>query len=131
MEFKLKTLVDHPFSYAIGVGMANGLLAKSRDKKIDLKTAVTLGSIIGIGETALVMYEPQHERGEIMSQMSLMEVGLWSCAGLFVGLLPFITWGPVEHGEAARPPLLAAATPNVPGDQPVAVGGYAHRRRRY
>lgn len=129
MKFNVKTLVNHPFTFAVGTGIANGLLAKARNKKIDIKTAVTLGSIIGIGETALVMYEPPSERGEIMEKMSLFEIGLWSCGGLFVGLMPFVTWRPVEHGERAKPPLIAAVPPEG-ATANTAVGGYARPRRR-
>lgn len=124
MDLKLKTLVNHPLTFAIGVGLANGLLAKARGKKIDLKTLVTLGSIIGLGEAALVMYEPPEERGEIMSKMSLMAIGLYSCGGLYLGLLPFLSLEP--HGALPQVPILAKANA---GQQPAAVGGFAYRRR--
>lgn len=100
MEFQASDLVNHPFSFAIGVGIANGLLAKARDKSIDPLTATTLAAVLGLGETALVMYEPKEVRGKFMSKMSLMEVGLWSCGGLLVGLLPFVTLKPAHHGAA-------------------------------
>jgi hypothetical protein len=139
MDYKAKDLVDHPFSFAVGVGIANGLLAKARGKTIDVKTATTLGSVLGLGETALVMYEPQSERGKFMSKMTLMEVGLWSVGGLLVGLLPFISWKPAEHGSGGgvlvaegdkQPPALPA-----PAAEAAAAAGFgsyraAPRRRR-
>jgi hypothetical protein len=124
MAITLKTLVDHPFSFAVGVGAANGLLAKSRNKQIDLRVAATLGAIIGIGEVALVAYEAPYERGPIMSKMSLMEIGLYSIAGLYVGLIPFITWKLAAEHPAH--PMLVAET----GTKPTAVSGYAQRGRR-
>lgn len=100
MKFEPSDLLNHPFSFAVGVGLANGALAKIRDKSIDPLTAATLASVLGLGETALVMYEPQEMRGKFMSKMSLFEVGVWSCGGLIVGLLPFISFKPSEHGAA-------------------------------
>jgi len=80
-----KDLVNHPFSFAIGVGVANGLLAVGRGKSIDKPTAVTLSLILGLGEMALVAFEPESER-----PMSLTAIGLWSVAGVAVGVMPFI-----------------------------------------
>ena len=104
-------IVSHPFSFAIGVGVANGCLSKVRGKQIDLKVAATLAAVIGVGEAALVMYEPQSERGKFMSKMSLMEVGLGSIGGLFVGLIPFISLQPSAHGSGGHSLLLAENEP--------------------
>lgn len=104
-----KDLVNHPFSFAIGVGAANGLLAVGRGKSIDLPTALTLSTILGLGEMALVMYEPESERTN-----SLVAIALWSVAGVMVGVMPFIKERHVV-GEPAKPsspslpiPLLAS-----------------------
>lgn len=126
MAFTFKTLVDHPFTFAAGVGLANGFLAIARNKKIDPKTAVTLAGVLGLGELALVMYEPQEERGPIMSKMSLTEIGFYSVVGVVAGVLPFITWKPVPHGETAHPALVAS----TPGGGGTAVGGYGYARPR-
>ena len=106
------SLVHHPFSFAAGVGVANGLLAIGRGKKIDPKTAFTLAIILGLGETALVMYEPQEHRGPYMSKMTLLTVGIHSMLGVMAGVLPFVTWGPIQHGEAAHS-LPIAQTPTM------------------
>ncbi len=119
MALTFKSLVDHPFSFAAGVGVANGLLAVSRDKKIDVPTALTLSVILGLGETALVMYEPESER-----PMGLGAIAAYSVLGVLLGVAPFIT--PNAHGAHSLP--IATATPN--GQQPVAGWSVPRRRRR-
>jgi hypothetical protein len=93
-----KDLVNHPFSFAIGVGVANGLLAVGRGKSIDKPTAITLSLILGLGEMALVAFEPESER-----PMSLTAIGLWSVAGVAVGVMPFIREHKVLIPESSAP----------------------------
>jgi len=136
MAVTFKDLVNHPFSFAMGVGVANGLLAVGRNKKIDMPTALTLSAILGLGEMALVMYEPESERSH-----SLQVIGVYSVLGVLAGLLPFITTVP-QHGGASVP--IASKEPAMPiplfasNAQPgggQAVSGYSRRqparRRRY
>lgn len=78
----------HPFTFSAGVGLANGLLAKARNKSIDVPTAVTLAAILGLGEMALEYFVPPEKR----PAMSLPAIGLWSVAGIAVGILPFVDW---------------------------------------
>lgn len=120
MEFAktAKFVFNHPFAFAAGVGIANGALAIARNKKIDLKTAVTLSAVLGIGELVLVMYEPPEHRGAY----TLNEVAIHSVLGVMAGVLPFITWGAVDHGEKARPLLVASTEPAALPDK--AMAGY-------
>lgn len=132
MASAFKTLMNHPFSFAVGIGVANGMLAVGRNKKIDMPTALTLSAILGLGEMALVMYEPEHERSH-----SLEIIGVYSVLGVLLGVLPFVTKG---HAHDAAPsdepsvPIPVFATNAHPGGGQ-AVSGYSRRqpvrRRRY
>ena len=117
----IKYAAGHPGIFATGVGLANGLLARARNKKIDPKTAITLASVLGIGELVLIAYEPPSERGAY----SLTEVGVWSVFGVLAGLLPFISWN-VEPGQLAHPALIAS----VDAPTTTAVSGYSRRTKR-
>jgi hypothetical protein len=121
MALAFKDLVNHPYSFAMGVGIANGFLAVGRGKKIDMPTALTLATILGLGEMALIMYEPESER-----QYSLQATGIYSVLGVLTGLLPFVS--PSASHESASPLLVASATPN-PAAQPNAVSGWNRQRR--
>lgn len=123
-----KDLVNHPFSFAIGVGVANGLLAVGRGKSIDKPTAITLSLILGLGEMALVAFEPESER-----PMSLTAIGLWSVAGVAVGVMPFIKEHKVLIPESgsSKPSML----PSLPiavnaGGGSTAVSGWSRNGSR-
>jgi hypothetical protein len=131
MAITFKDLVNHPFSFAVGVGVANGLLAVGRGKKIDVPTALTLSAILGLGEMALVMYEPESER-----PMSLTAIGVYSVLGVLGGVLPFVTWGDAHggagvpiasNGQAAPVPVFAS---NAPAASTTAVSGWSRNARR-
>lgn len=96
-------LVNHPFSFAVGVGVANGLLAVARGKRIDVPTATALGVILGLGEAALVGLEPGHE----LWSKDTARVAWLSILGVGVGVLPFVLFGKGEVGHGA--PLASAA----------------------
>jgi hypothetical protein len=122
-DFSVKTLLNHPFSFAVGVGLANGLLAFARQKKIDFKTAATLSVILGLGEAALVMYEPEEERGE----HSLSSIAVLSVAGVMLGVAPFIEWSPRVPAEHKQKVLPLAAGPGDPAETPAPSAGVAGR----
>lgn len=127
MALQLKDLVDHPYTFAMGVGVANGLLAVGRGKKIDMPTALTLSVILGLGEMALVVYEPESER-----HYSLTSVGIYSVLGVLTGVLPFVTRGGA-HGEEAASPLLMASNAQpgtLIGEAQTAVSGWSRSRPR-
>jgi predicted MFS family arabinose efflux permease len=121
-----KDLVNHPFSFAIGVGVANGLLAVGRGKSIDKPTAITLSLILGLGEMALVAFEPESER-----PMSLTAIGLWSVAGVAVGVMPFIK----EHKVLVPESAPSSSLPSLPiavnaGGGSTAVSGWSRNGSR-
>lgn len=88
-------LVHHPFSFAVGVGLANGLLAVARGKSIDVPIATALGIILGIGEAALVGLEP----GNKVWSKETGKVAIHSVLGVAVGVLPFVLFGKGEPGH--------------------------------
>lgn len=90
-------LVNHPFSFAVGVGVANGLLAVARGKRIDLPTAAALGVILGLGEAALVGLEPGHK----VWSKETGKVAWLSVLGVAVGVAPFVLLGTGEAGHGA------------------------------
>lgn len=122
-----KDLVNHPFSFAIGVGVANGLLAVGRGKSIDKPTAITLSLILGLGEMALVAFEPESER-----PMSLTAIGLWSVAGVAVGVMPFIKEHHVvgEPAKSSSPSLPVPLLASNAGGGSTAVSGWMGNGRR-
>ena len=124
-----KDLVNHPFSFAIGVGVANGLLAVGRGKSIDKPTAITLSLILGLGEMALVAFEPESER-----PMSLTAIGLWSVAGVAVGVMPFIKEHKVLE-PGGSPHTSPSMLPSLPiaanaGGGSTAVSGWSRNSSR-
>lgn len=132
MAVTFKDLVNHPYSFAMGVGIANGFLAVGRGKKIDPPTAITLSIILGLGEMALVMREPESER-----PMSLGAIGAFSILGVLTGVLPFVSKSSAhEPGElpgSPGVPVFASNAP-VPGSTPTAdaaeaVSGWSRSRR--
>lgn len=128
MAITFKDLVNHPFSFAIGVGVANGLLAVGRGKNIDLPTAITLSTILGLGEMALVVYEPASERTR-----SLASIGAWSVAGVMVGVMPFIKKTVVIEPEPSSPspsPGNALLLASNAGGGSSAVSGWSRNSRR-
>ena len=90
-------LVNHPFSFAVGVGVANGLLAVARGKRIDVPTATALGIILGLGEAALVGLEPGHK----LWSKETASVAWMSVLGVAVGVIPFVLFGKGEVGHGA------------------------------
>lgn len=88
---KSAPIVNHPFTFAVGVGLANGALARIRDKRVDLPTAVALATILGLGEMALEYFTPPEKLHH-----SLPMIGVFSVLGVAVGLAPFVELSPSE-----------------------------------
>lgn len=80
-------LAGNPFVFAMGVGLANGLLAKMRGKSITPKAAIYMALILGAGEAALASEEPAEERTNTVSS-----IGWMSILGVFVGIAAFTNW---------------------------------------
>jgi hypothetical protein len=89
-------IVTHPGAFALAVGVANGLLAAARDKSVSPNAAAITAAVIAMGEVALVYDVPLEERP------NLLTFGLWSIAGTYVGLAPFISWTPGEPSWVQR-----------------------------
>lgn len=97
-------LVNHPFTFAAGVGLANGLLAAVRGKHIDFKTAAALTAILGVGETVIVAFEPGEKKH------SNLAVLLHSIAGVGLGLAPFVRLSPDEKELVGKTFPVASGT---------------------
>jgi hypothetical protein len=92
MKIDTGYLLEHPFPISVATGVVNGLIIKLRNKNIDAKTATTLAAVQGLSEAILVMYEEPKDRGPILKDMSLQQIGAYSAMGLLVGLIPFMLW---------------------------------------
>jgi len=97
----MQTLYRHPYSFAVGIGIANGLLAVTRGKSINPKTAVMLAGVLGVGEALIAAQEPAHER-----TMPLNAVGLYSVLGVLTGVALFTDWTNA-HPETQASALIA------------------------
>jgi len=107
------SVLEHPFTFAVGVGAANGLLAKVRGKSIDLPTAAALAGILGIGEAVIAAFEKPEPGKEHRSPTS---VALLSVAGVAVGLAPFVSMG-AEHQDHAVP-VASTGDAETPEEKP-------------
>lgn len=116
-------LLEHPVPISIATGVVNGIIFKLRGKNLELKTVATLAAVQGMGEAILVMYEKPQERGPILKDMSLMEIGVYSALGTIAGMIPFISW------TAAPTPIpsLSSATSGFPS---FATANASPKRRR-
>lgn len=76
----------HPAGFGVGVGIANGILAEVRGMPMTTKTALLTAGALGIAEALLMAEVPGRKH-------SLVEVGLWSAAGVLAGLFPFVSNG--------------------------------------
>lgn len=85
-------LLEHPFPISVATGVVNGLIIKLRNKNIDARTATTLAAVQGLSEAILVMYEEPADRGPVLKDMTLTQIGAFSAMGLLVGLIPFMFW---------------------------------------
>lgn len=88
-------LVNHPFTFAVGVGAANGLLAVVRGKQVDVPTGIALALILGAGEAAINHFEPPVPGHQKRSDLA---VALYSILGVGLGLLPFLSYKPSTSG---------------------------------
>jgi hypothetical protein len=100
-------IAANPAVFAMGVGVANGVLAAVRDKPISPSAAAITAAVIAAGEVALVYDVPLEERP------NLVNLGLWSVVGTYVGLAPFVSWKPGEPSmiQRAGESLAEKATP--------------------
>jgi len=133
MKIDAQFLLEHPLPISVVSGVANGLIYKLRGKKVDYKTAATLCAVTGLGEAALVMYEKPEDRGPVLRDMSLLSIGIWSTAGFFLGLIPFMKWDPYMFSPGELSPPASPEPEMVPAQAPVtspAVAGFGSVPRR-
>ena len=83
-------IAQQPAVFALGVGVATGLLAMLRDKPITPQAAAITAAGIAAGELALVYELPPDERPEMIPFV------LWTMLGTYAGLAGFVSW---EEGE--------------------------------
>lgn len=79
-------IAANPIVFAIGIGVANGVLAAVRNKPVSQRALWATAAVLAVGETILVLDEPEEERPD-----------LWKFAGstalgVFIGLAPFTSW---------------------------------------
>jgi len=93
---RLAELAAHPLVFAVGVGVANGVLAAVRDKPVSKQAAAITALVIAAGELALVFELPDEERP------SMTEFAIFTMTGTFLGLAPFVSWREGEPGFLQR-----------------------------
>lgn len=82
-----------PAVFAIGVGIANGVLAAVRNKPITARAAYATAVVLAAGEAILIMDLPDTERPEYTPFI------VQTALGVLLGISPFVSW----NGE--KPPL--------------------------
>lgn len=92
----LSQVAAHPMVFAIGVGVANGVLAAVRDKPVSTRAATATAAVLAAGEVVLVMDLPEAERPD------LSKFALHTAIGVMLGMAPFVTWTPGEPSMVKR-----------------------------
>lgn len=111
---KAKGLINHPFIFATGVGVANGLMAAARDMKFSTRATLATAAVLAIGETILALDHPPEERGNI----PLTYFAALSALGVLTGLAMFTDWR-VWAGTAGHQPLLIAGREAIIPPEPI------------
>lgn len=101
-------IAQQPAVFALGVGVANGMLAVIRDKPITPRAAAITAAVIAAGELALVAELPEDQRPEMVPFV------LWTMFGTYVGLAGFVSW---EEGEPSFYQKLGENIGDWVGDQ--------------
>lgn len=103
----IKQLTGHPLTFGVGVGVANGLIAKVRKKPLTPRATVLTALVLAVGEAVLAMEETDKER----EGRTPWTIGAFSGLGVLAGLVMFTDWAP--RGTPAVPtskPVLIAKT---------------------
>lgn len=87
---KLAEIAGNPFVFALGIGIANGVLAAARDKPISQLALYSTVAVLTVGELILLWELPPEEKPD------LAHYGLVTAAGAFAGMAPFVSWNPGE-----------------------------------
>jgi len=78
------SLALHPATYALGIGVANGVLAEARSFPFTTRSAVITALVLAAGETAILAEVADRKHG-------LVEIGIYSLLGVLIGLYPFVS----------------------------------------
>lgn len=95
----LTEIVNHPTTFGVGVGVANAVIAKLRNKPLTARGTLLTVAVLGIGETILAADETVEAR----QGRTPAFVGILSGLGVLVGLALFTEWK--KTGPGARPAL--------------------------
>lgn len=76
----------NPLVMAIGIGVITGVIAAARSKPISQRALYITTVVTAIGETALILDEPEDKRPDLAKFAGL------SAIGVLIGLAPFTSW---------------------------------------
>lgn len=83
-----------PLAFAVGIGVANGVLAAVRNKPVSQRALYATAAVLAVGETILILDESQ--RPPLAAFMAKTAIGV------FLGLAPFVSWTPGEPSLIQR-----------------------------
>lgn len=95
-------LAQHPAVFAVGVGVANGVLAAARNKAVSPTAAYVTAAVIAAGEVALVRYSDEWTMTPPAQRQDLRRLAVYSALGTMVGLALFVSWKPGEPSYLQR-----------------------------
>lgn len=84
----VEQVMANPLIMAIGIGVTTGVIAVARGKQISQRALYITTVVTAIGETALILDEPEDKRPNLWSFAAL------SAVGVLIGLVPFTSWNP-------------------------------------
>lgn len=112
---KVKSLIEHPFIFGAGVGIANGLLAAARGMHMSTRATLATAAVLAIGETVIALdhLTPEQQTPALLGRFA----GL-SGLGVLMGLAMFTNWRQWAGGPADAVPLLVASNAALSPGQP-------------
>lgn len=82
----MSQVAANPLVFAIGIGIANGVLAAVRNKPVSQRALWATAAVLAAGETILVLDEPAEHRPDLLHFAGM------TALGVFLGLAPFTSW---------------------------------------
>lgn len=92
----MSQVAANPLVFAIGIGIANGVLAAVRNKPVSQRALYATAAVLAMGETILVLDEPEEERPDLAKFAGM------TALGVFIGLAPFVSWHPGEKSSIQK-----------------------------
>lgn len=90
----MSQVAANPMVFALGIGVANGVLAAVRNKPVSQRALYATAAVLAVGEAILILDEPEHPPlGTFMAQTAL---------GVGLGMAPFVSWEPGEKSAIQR-----------------------------